>query len=69
MNMDNGKTLGFHEDKNVEYRDVVSNDEGMMVWFISRYVSHLKILMIIFNNSKRSYSIQRLQDNIFGICY
>ena len=71
VNMDNGRTLGFHGDTTVKYADVVSGGDSMtMVIRISGgRRSMIEAPMLIFTNPNSSYPIRGLDDNIPGVCY
>ena len=68
INMDNGRTLGFHGDQAVKYADVASGGEEMtLVVRITRgRRATIKPPINIFTNQTRNYPICRLQDNIPG---
>ena len=71
INMDNGRTLGFAGDNNVKYADVVSGGEGMtmVVRITGGPYARIEPPMIIFCNSKRSYPIKGVADNVPGVSY
>lgn len=71
INMDNGRTLRFYDDKKVKDTNMVLGGMGMiMVVKVSRGV-HGKIStpFMIFQNSFNSHPIQNLPNNVSNVCY
>lgn len=71
VNYDNGKTLGFWEDSEVRYADVVSGGEGMtmMVRLTGGSSSFLASPFMILQEEKGNYPIRSLPDDIPGVSY
>ena len=71
INFDNGRTLGFRGDENVKYANLVSGGEGMtMIVHVTCGTSpRIGTPILIFQNTKRSYSIQELPDTVPGVAY
>ena len=71
IRFDNGRTLGLRGDENVKYADVVPGGEGMtMIVHVTCGTSpRIGTPILIFQNTKRSYSIQELPDTVPGVAY
>ena len=68
INMDNGKTLGFHSDQEVKYANVASRQEAttMVVYIIRDKRAAIMPPIIIFTNQMQNYPICGMQNNIFS---
>lgn len=71
INMDNKKTLGFRGDTTIRYHDVVSGGEGMTLVLKIRGgpCARIEPPMLIFQNQKSSYPIQKVPDDVPGVTY
>jgi hypothetical protein len=71
LNMDDGKTLGFVEDDQIKYADVVSGGEGMtmIVRLTGGQCAFIQPPMMIFQSKNRSYPIRGVPDDVPGVCY
>ena len=71
VNMDNGRTLGFHGDTIVKYAEVVSGGDSMtmVIRILGGRRSMIEASMLILTNPNISYPIRGLDDNIPGVCY
>jgi len=71
VNLDNGKTLGFRDDNDVKYADVVSDSMGMTLMIRLTGGPHARIYnpCVIFQNTSESYPIRGVPNDVPGICY
>ncbi|KAL0224156.1 hypothetical protein P9112_003546 [Eukaryota sp. TZLM1-RC] len=71
INMDNNKTLGFIDDEEVRYTDVVSGSQGMtlVVKLTGGPNARIDVPFLIFQNQSESYPIRNLQDSDPQVAY
>jgi hypothetical protein len=71
INMDNGKTVGFHGDNDAKYADVISGGMGMtmLVRLTGGPGAIICAPFMIFQNASGSYPIRGVPDNVPGVSY
>ena len=71
INLDNGRTLGFAEEIEVKFGDVVSGGQGMtmVVRLSGGRGARIELPFRVFTNKNRNYPIRGVPDNIPGVAY
>lgn len=71
IKVDNGRTLGFFRDKEVNYVDILSGSEGFKVVVRNSggRDSRFDAPFLVFKNKDQNYYIRGIPDDVDGVSY